>query len=63
MFPALATAGARMLIGRDGGLPFNDDYEPPFPFTGVLRRVVLRSGAGADPLTTAERVNLAARGD
>ena len=40
--PALATAGARMLVGRDGGLPFNDDYEPPFPFTGVLRRVVLQ---------------------
>jgi arylsulfatase A-like enzyme len=63
MFPALATAGARMLVGRDGGLPFNDDYEPPFPFSGVLHRVVLRSGAGGDPLTAAERVDLAAHAD
>jgi arylsulfatase A-like enzyme len=63
MFPGLATAGARMLVGRDGGLPFNDDYEPPFPFTAVLRRVVLRSGPAGDPLSTAERVDLAARAD
>lgn len=63
MFPALATAGARMLIGRDRGLPFNDDYEPPFPFTGLLRRVVLRSGPGGDPMTAAERVDLGARSD
>jgi arylsulfatase A-like enzyme len=63
MFPGLSTAGARMLVGRDTGLPFNADYEPPFPFTGVLRRVVLRSHRLADSLTTAERVDLAARGD
>jgi arylsulfatase len=63
MFPGLATAGARMLVGRDGGLPFNRDYEPPFPFNATLRRVVLRSGQPADPRSTAERVDLAARGD
>ena len=63
MFPALATAGARMLVGRDGGLPFNEDYEPPFPFTGVLRRLVLHSGAGDDPLTAAEQVDLGAHAD
>jgi arylsulfatase A-like enzyme len=63
MFPGLATAGARMLVGRDGGLPFNDDYEPPFPFTGVLRRLVLRSGPGGDERTTAEHVDLGAHAD
>ena len=63
MFPALATAGARMLVGRDGGLPFNEDYEPPFPFSGVLRRLVLRSRPGDDPLTAAERVDLGAHAD
>jgi arylsulfatase len=43
IFPALATAGARMRVGRDGGLPFTDDYAPPFPFTATLRSVMLRS--------------------
>jgi hypothetical protein len=52
-----------MLVGRDGGLPFNDDYEPPFPFTGVLRRLVLHSNAGGDPLTAAEQVDLGAHAD
>jgi arylsulfatase A-like enzyme len=63
MFPGLATAGARMLVGRDTGLPFNDDYRPPFPFTGVLRRVLLRSSQPADPRTTAERVEQGVHGD
>jgi arylsulfatase A-like enzyme len=63
MFPGLATAGARMLVGRDGGLAFNDDYEPPFPFNATLLRLVLRSGQPADPRSTAERVDLAARAD
>ena len=63
MFPGLATAGARMLVGRDRGLAFNADYEPPFPFTATLRRVVLRSGQPADPRTTAERVDQASHAD
>jgi arylsulfatase A-like enzyme len=63
IFPGLSTAGARMLIGRDGGLPFSADYEPPFPFTATLRRVVLRSGLTGDLRSTAERVDLAARAD
>ncbi len=63
LFPGLATAGARMLVGRDTGLPFNDDYQPPFPFTGVLHRVRLLSGQPDDPRTTAERVEQAAHGD
>jgi hypothetical protein len=45
IFVALATAGARMLVGRDRGLPFNDDYEPPFPLTGaILHKLALRAG-------------------
>ena len=62
IFPGLATAGARMLIGRDIGLPFNEDYVPPFPLTVTLRRLGLRS-AQADHRSTAERVDQAARAD
>jgi arylsulfatase len=32
---------AGMLLGRDRGFPVCDDYQPPFPFTGTLHRVVL----------------------
>ena len=63
IFPGLATAGARMYVGRDVGLPFNDDYRPPFPCTAVLRRVVIRSALADDPRSTAERVDLAVRSD
>jgi arylsulfatase A-like enzyme len=63
LFPGLSTAGARMLVGRDAGLPFTGDYEPPFPFTATLRRVVLRSGQPADPRSTAERVDLGTHAD
>ena len=45
------------------GLPFNDDYQPPFPCTAALRRLVIRSGQPADPRSTEERVDLAARSD
>lgn len=30
-----------LLIGRDNGTPVSDDYEPPFPFSGQIQRVVL----------------------
>ncbi|HKC51116.1 MAG TPA: arylsulfatase [Myxococcota bacterium] len=33
--------GAGLLIGRDRGFPVCDDYAPPFPFSGVLQRLVL----------------------
>ena len=33
--------GAGLLIGRDRGFPVCDDYEPPFPFIGILHEVVL----------------------
>jgi arylsulfatase len=63
IFPGLSTAGARMHVGRDVGLPFNSDYTPPFPFTAMLRRVVVRAGRLTDLRSTAERVDLAARSD
>jgi arylsulfatase A-like enzyme len=62
-FPGLSTAGARMYVGRDVGLPFNDDYRPPFPCTVRLRRVVLRSGQPGAARSTADQVDLAARAD
>jgi arylsulfatase len=43
LFLALSTAGARLLVGRDGGLPFTEDYEPPFPLTATLAGVTVRS--------------------
>ena len=30
-------------VGRNGLSPIVDDYEPPFPFTGELKRIVFRS--------------------
>jgi len=39
---------AGLLVGRDRGFPVSDDYAPPFPFTGVLQRVVLEI-AGRPP--------------
>ena len=32
--------GARLHVGEDRGLPVSDDYHPPFPFSGTIRRVV-----------------------
>jgi len=43
-FPNLSTAGAGLLVGRDRGIAVSHDYRPPFPFTGVLDRVEIRSG-------------------
>jgi arylsulfatase A-like enzyme len=65
LFAGLATAGARMYVGRDVGLPFGDDYEPPFPCTATLRRVVLRSGHGqaGGHRSVAEHVRQAQRAD
>ncbi len=63
MFPALATAGARMRVGRDGGLPFNDDYQPPFPCTATLHTVTISSARPADSRPTGDRVDQAARAD
>jgi arylsulfatase A-like enzyme len=44
MFPAVGTAAGGLLIGRDRGLSVSDDYSPPFPFDGELRKVTFTSG-------------------
>jgi arylsulfatase len=41
--------GAGLLIGRDRGFPVCDDYQPPFPFSGRLERVVIEVPALAPP--------------
>jgi arylsulfatase len=33
--------GAGLLVGRDRGFPVCDDYQPPFPFSGTLHRVII----------------------
>ncbi len=43
-FPNLGTAAVGMLVGRDRGFAVGDDYRPPFPFTGELLEVTMRSG-------------------
>ena len=30
-----------MDIGRDGGSPVTDHYQAPFPFSGLLRRLII----------------------
>jgi arylsulfatase A-like enzyme len=40
---SVITSGAGLLVGRDRGLAVCDDYQPPFPFSGVLHRVVMES--------------------
>lgn len=44
-FPNVSTAAGGLLVGRDRGIAVSADYRPPFPFTGTLDRVELRSGA------------------
>jgi arylsulfatase len=33
--------GAGLLVGHDRGFPVCDDYEPPFPFSGTLQRLLI----------------------
>ena len=63
MFLGLSTAGAGMLVGRDRGLSVSDDYEPPFPFTGVLRRLQIRADGAGPAFDTATAVEVGLRAD
>jgi len=38
--PLLLGLAAGVSVGQDAGAPVTDEYRPPFPFTGILRRVV-----------------------
>lgn len=52
---SVITSGAGLLVGRDRGLAVCDDYQPPFPFSGDLHRIVMESAhpsARPDPVTT-----------
>ncbi len=36
--------GNALRLGYDSGFPVNDDYKPPFPWTGELHHVVVEGG-------------------
>lgn len=36
--------GASLSIGKDRGFPVHDDYEPPFPWNGSIREVIVEAG-------------------
>ena len=63
IFPAVSTAGGGLLIGRDRGLPVCDDYQPPFPFEGLLRQVSLRGGRPGSRRRTDEVIRTATAAD
>jgi len=46
----------RLLIGRDYGTPVCDDYQPPFPFTGHIPRVVCEDLSQPQPEDLRERI-------
>lgn len=33
--------GAAMLVGADAGAPVTPEYQPPFPFTGSIKRIIV----------------------
>jgi arylsulfatase len=47
--------GAGLLVGRDRGFPVCEDYQPPFPFSGTLERLVIEVPALA-PIDVAQDV-------
>jgi arylsulfatase A-like enzyme len=63
LFPAVATAGGGMLVGVDRGLPVSNDYEPPFQFTGTLRRLRFGSGSPAASPPAEQVLDIATRTD
>ena len=46
----------RLLVGRDYGTPVGDDYEPPFPFTGHIQRVVCEVLGQPEPEDVREQI-------
>jgi arylsulfatase len=62
-FPGVSTAGGGLLVGRDRGFGINDDYEPPFPFTGTLLRVVMQSGKPQAQPDASTQADVALRAD
>jgi arylsulfatase len=56
------TLSGRLVIGRDQGLPVSDRYRPPFPFTGVIHRVIYE-GLAPRPAPASEQLEVAMRED
>ena len=46
----------RLLVGRDYGTPVGDDYQPPFPFTGHIQRVVCEDLSQPEPEDLREQI-------
>jgi arylsulfatase len=46
--------GGGLRVGHDAGFPVSDDYQPPFPWTGTLHRVVFGADTPTPTVTTAE---------
>jgi arylsulfatase len=61
--PNLSSSAAGLLVGRDRGLPVSRDYRPPFPFTGRLVRLEMRSGRPPVPEEEAARVRAGVASD
>ena len=53
----------RLLVGRDYGTPVCDDYQPPFPFTGHIQRVVCEDLSQPEPQDLRERIIKAVEND
>ena len=53
----------RLLVGRDYGTPVGDDYQPPFPFTGHIQRVVCEDLSQPEPQDLRERIIKAVEND
>ena len=63
MFPGVGTAAGGLLVGRDRGLPVGDDYTPPFPFSGTLRKLTFTSGRPGASRSAGEEIERAQRAD
>ena len=46
----------RLLVGRDYGTPVCADYQPPFPFTGQIHRVVCQDLSHPEPEDLREQI-------
>ena len=46
--------GAGLSLGYDRGFPVTDDYQPPFPWSGSLHRVVVDTPGGPPPAVADE---------
>ena len=53
----------RLLVGRDYGTPVCADYQPPFPFTGHIHRVVCEDLSQPGPGDLREQVISAVEND